>query len=75
MKKNVHKAIIKTEKTPTERAVYYHGLCVHLHIVKWKVLVDMVLDLKPKDERALKMENECINPILTDIDVVPQNLK
>ena len=58
---------------PTERAVYYHGLRVHLQIVIWKLLDDGSIELKP-NEWGWHWKNNLLQPITTDMDVAPESL-
>ena len=57
---------------PTERSVHYHGLRVHLQVVLWKVLDD---DLEQNPEEwGWYFKGDQLLPIMTDMDVAPENL-
>ena len=67
------KGLIESEKMPpTKRSAYFHGLRVHLQVIKWTVL-DEELNLPP-EKWAWKIENDSFNPITTDKAVAPDDL-
>ena len=56
---------------PTERAAHYHSLRVHLQVIIWKKLTSD--DLDPK-QWGWKLDGKVLSPIMTDINVAPENL-
>ena len=68
----VFEGIIEPKKLPpTEHAAWFHGLRVHLQIIKWKML-DEELNLDPR-KWGWKLENYILSPTPTDKEVAPPN--
>ena len=60
-----------SELPPTERAVYYHALRVHLQVAQWASL--NLHCLNPLDW-GWKLENDALVPIKTDLEPAPECL-
>ena len=58
---------------PTERSAYFHGLRVHLQIMTWKMLDNDNSERNPEKWGWYSKDNVLL-PIMTDMDVAPENL-
>ena len=56
---------------PTEQAVFFHSLRVHLQVSQWKYL--NLESLKPIDW-GWKRENNIMSPVKTDLDPAPETI-
>ena len=56
---------------PTERAAHYHSLRVHLQVIIWEKLT--IDEFDPK-QWGWKLNRNTLSPIMTDINVAPENL-
>ena len=56
---------------PTERAVFFHSLRVHLQVSQWKYL--NMECLEPID-CGWKLENDVMSPVKTDLDPAPKSI-
>ena len=65
------KNIYPQKLPPTIRAAYYHGLCVHLQVIFWKELTTDSLDPLLW---GWKLDSSKLQPIMTDLEPVPENL-
>ena len=59
---------------PTECAAYFHGLRVHLQIMTWKILDNDNSEWNPEKWGWYSKDNVLLLPIMTDMDVEPENL-
>ena len=66
------KTAIKPQSLPpTERATYYHSLCVHLQVIQWKAL--MTTNADPLEGRW-KVYQNFFAPIMTEQEPAPKEL-
>ena len=56
---------------PTERAAFYHCLRVHLQILTWETLGDVLLNPL---EWGWKLDTSSLCPVMTDIEVAPSDI-
>ena len=56
---------------PTERAIYYHGLRVHLQVAQW---MNLDLHCLNPTEWGWHLEDGYLQPIKTDVAPAPQRL-
>lgn len=56
---------------PTENAVNYHFLRIHLQVIEWKTLMN--IQLNPL-EWGWKSSNGTYDPVMTDLNAAPDNI-
>ena len=61
------------ELPPSEQVACYHGFCVHLQIIQWKMLDET--QLSNPTNWGWKKGNGYLLPIPTDKDVAPSNIQ
>ena len=56
---------------PTERAAYFHSLCIHFQVRVWKTLDKCV---ENPEDWGWKKINSLLLPVMTDKEAAPENL-